>query len=228
MRISDLSRRSEVPITTIKYYLRTGLLPAGEPTAHNQALYAEEHLRRLRLIRALVSVRGMSVSATRDVLEAIFEPGGSLHRTLGLVLGALQTDEQRARQDEPEIPGAYREQTESLLEELGWRLHPRSEQPGELARSLQRMAEIGLPVEAGSLTPYARLAERTAALDLDQLEDAGDDPLDIAERAILVTAMMEPVLLLLRRMAQEHTSASRFYPPRDAGDEESERAFSSS
>ena len=47
MRIAELSRRSGVSVPTIKYYLREGLLAAGERTGPNQARYDEAHLRRL-------------------------------------------------------------------------------------------------------------------------------------------------------------------------------------
>ena len=37
MRISELSSVTGVPVPTIKYYIREGLLPRGERTAANQA-----------------------------------------------------------------------------------------------------------------------------------------------------------------------------------------------
>ena len=52
MKISELSAQSAVSIASIKYYIREGVLAAGEPTAANQADYGEEHLDRLRLIRS--------------------------------------------------------------------------------------------------------------------------------------------------------------------------------
>ncbi|RBM20679.1 MerR family transcriptional regulator [Streptomyces sp. PT12] len=223
MRISDLSRLSGVPVTTIKYYLREGLLPAGMPTAYNQAIYTDDHLRYLRLIRALVSVRGLSVSATSDILRAVSEQEGNLHRVLGLVLGALQTDDRR-QHDGQEVPETYREQAEGLIDSLEWKLHPHSELRTELARSFQRMAEVGLPFDSSSLVPYGRLAKETAVQDLEQLDGVRDDPFDIAERAILVTVMMEPVLLLLRRMAQENESATRYSGPGSPPGEQSEGA----
>jgi len=67
MRIGELARRSGVSIPTIKYYLREGLLPPGAATAPNQASYGEEHLHRLRLIRALLDVGGLTVAAAREV-----------------------------------------------------------------------------------------------------------------------------------------------------------------
>src|SRR5438445_13872490 len=71
MRIGELSQRSGVAIPTIKYYLREGLLAPGTATAPNQATYGDEHLRRLRLIRALVDVGGVSVAASREVIDAL-------------------------------------------------------------------------------------------------------------------------------------------------------------
>lgn len=59
-----------VPIPTIKYYQRQGLLPYGERTGHNQASYADEHVRGLRLVRALVDVAHLPIAAARQVLDA--------------------------------------------------------------------------------------------------------------------------------------------------------------
>ena len=61
MRIAELSTRSGTSIASIKYYLREGLLAPGTPTGRNQADYGEAHLYRLRLIRALIDVGGLSV-----------------------------------------------------------------------------------------------------------------------------------------------------------------------
>ena len=71
MRISELSRHSGVPVTTIKFYIREGLLPAGERSHRNQASYSEVHLRKLDLIRALREVAGLSLDVVRGVIEQI-------------------------------------------------------------------------------------------------------------------------------------------------------------
>ena len=70
MRIAELSRRAGVPVPTVKYYLREGLLPPGRATAPTQAQYDETHEQRLRLVRALVEVAGLSLAAVRRVLAA--------------------------------------------------------------------------------------------------------------------------------------------------------------
>ncbi|MGW0544108.1 MerR family transcriptional regulator [Streptomyces griseoincarnatus] len=218
MRISELSRRSGVSIPTIKYYLRDGLLPAGRPSAANQAEYDEEHVRRLRLIRSLIGVRGLSVSATRDVLAAVDEQQGDVHLLLGLVLGALPVERsgrppRRDGDAEPDGAGAtagdMAEDVAALTAEMGWRTSPSPPAAQVVAETLETMRTLGMDYDWRSLVPYAELADRAARLDLDQLRDAGD-PLQQAERAVLLTVLLEPALLALRRLAQEHHSALRF------------------
>ncbi|AXI84703.1 MerR family transcriptional regulator [Streptomyces griseoincarnatus] len=218
MRISELSRRSGVSIPTIKYYLRDGLLPAGRPTAANQAEYDEEHVRRLRLIRSLIGVRGLSVSATRDVLAAVDEQQGDVHLLLGLVLGALPVERsgRPPRRDgyaEPDgaeaTAGDMAEDVAALTAEMGWRTSPNPPAAQVVTETLETMRALGMDYDWRSLVPYAELADRAARLDLDQLRDAGD-PLQQAERAVLLTVLLEPALLALRRLAQEHHSALRF------------------
>ncbi|MFF6864471.1 MerR family transcriptional regulator [Streptomyces ardesiacus] len=223
MRISELSRRSGVSIPTIKYYLRDGLLPPGRATAANQAAYDEEHVRRLRLIRSLIGVRGLSVSATKDVLAAVDANQGDLHLLLGLVLGALPVERSgRPSQSGPEEgserdaePVAERDaggavdDVAALTAEMGWQTSPNPPAAQVISETLATMRALGVDYDWRSLVPYAELADRTAQLDLGQLQDAGD-PLQQAERALLLTVLLEPALLALRRLAQEHHSALRF------------------
>ena len=89
MRISELSATSGVPLPTVKYYLREGLLPAGERTARNQAEYGPEHLARLRLIRALIEVGRLSVADARAVLAASDDPELPLNDVLGAAHDAV-------------------------------------------------------------------------------------------------------------------------------------------
>ncbi|MCF3129263.1 MerR family transcriptional regulator [Streptomyces olivochromogenes] len=202
MRISELSRRSGVSVTTIKYYLREGLLPPGRQTAATQAEYDEQHLRRLRLIRALTGVRGLSVSTTRDLLDALARHTGDTHRTLGLTLGAIRLA------DEPTAEAPEAGEVDALVKELGWEVHQSAPARAALAETLASLRSLGVPLDWHTLLPYGRLAERTALLDLDQL-DGIEDPLEVAERALLLAVLLEPALLALRRMAQENESSRR-------------------
>lgn len=231
MRISELSRRSHVPVATIKFYIREGLLPAGRPTAATQSEYDGTHLRRLRLIRALTGVRGLSLHTARDVLAAVREYETDLHQVLGLVLGAKPATEgqrERARkrdggagEDGEGEPGEGGEDggegadggdssadVAALVAEMGWQVSRYAPAKAVIAETLSTMRSLGVDYTWRSLLPYARLAERTAAYDLDQLGGLGGT-LEQAERAVLLTVVLEPALLALRRLAQEHESAQR-------------------
>ncbi|BBC32400.1 hypothetical protein SGFS_036940 [Streptomyces graminofaciens] len=209
MRISELSRRSGVPTATIKYYLREGLLPPGRPTAATQAEYDEHHVRRLRLIRALIGVRGLSVSAARNVLDAMSEGETDTHSMLGLVFGLSTSAKPGEEPGEPESCAPGDSEAGALLTEMGWSTTEHNPARHVIDETLQTLRSLGVDYDWRSLVPYARLAEQTAALDLDQLQ-APLDPIEKAERAVLLTFLLEPALLALRRLAQEAESQARY------------------
>ncbi|GAA3630608.1 MerR family transcriptional regulator [Streptomyces chitinivorans] len=226
--MSELSRRSGVPIPTIKFYLREGLLRPGRATASNQAEYDEDHLRRLRLVRALITLGGISVAAAREVLEAVAEPLDR-YETLGVTHYALSSPvsaradgrsagsgrseerggEEREQGEEGGVPDGSAAEVERLVERMGWNVTERSPLREALAAGLRALREVGADYGADELVPYAELAAATARLDLDQLAGI-EDRIDIAERALVLTVLMEPVLAALRRMAQENEAALRY------------------
>jgi DNA-binding transcriptional MerR regulator len=69
MRIGELAEASGVPVTTIKHYLREGLLPEPVKTSRNMAYYPPESVARIRLIKRLQEKRFMPLKAIRAVLE---------------------------------------------------------------------------------------------------------------------------------------------------------------
>ena len=78
MKVSQLAERSGVPISTIKFYIREGLLPRGErTTASNQVVYETLHLERLMLIGALKDVAGLGTDTLRSVFAALQPLGES-------------------------------------------------------------------------------------------------------------------------------------------------------
>ncbi|GAA3137425.1 MerR family transcriptional regulator [Nonomuraea salmonea] len=117
MRISELSAKSGVAIPTIKYYLREGMLHQGEQTAATRAEYDETHLRRLRMIRALLEVGRLSVASIKQVIAAVEDESLPTHRVLGTAHYALspavdpeQTEEWRSA----------RTLVDDLITQLGW------------------------------------------------------------------------------------------------------------
>jgi DNA-binding transcriptional MerR regulator len=199
VRISELARRSGVPVATIKYYLREGLLPGGELTSATQATYADEHVARLRLIRALTVSGGLSVAVTKSVLEAIDAPGPDPLEVLG------QTHDLLAGPPGPvDTTPAVR-----LLDELGWSCDEDFRgSTVALAQALAAVTEGGFEVPDGLLERYGR-----AMADVAEAEIANIPTESVAAAVryvVLGTVLMEPVLLALRRLAESDAAVRRF------------------
>jgi DNA-binding transcriptional MerR regulator len=208
MRVSELSAQSGVPVPTIKYYLREGLLPRGEVTSATQASYGEEHVRRLRLIRALVDVGEMSLASVHTILEAVDQPRVGLHRLLGTTQHAVGPHAQ-APADEDDDWRAAREMVDDLIAGLGWDVTPEAPARTLLAQAVVTMRRVGLPVTQEMLRTHARLAQEMTVLDFDLLGDVRERA-EMAERLTLGTVLYERALIAVHRLAQEELS-SRTY-----------------
>jgi DNA-binding transcriptional MerR regulator len=69
LKISELAERAEVPVATVRHYLREGLLPEPLKTSRNMAYYPPEFVERIRLIKQLQEERFMPLRVIRDLLE---------------------------------------------------------------------------------------------------------------------------------------------------------------
>ncbi|MFJ6718492.1 MULTISPECIES: MerR family transcriptional regulator [unclassified Streptomyces] len=206
MKISELSRRTGVPVASIKYFLRQSLLPAGRATAATLAEYGEEHVQRLRLIKALTTLGGLSIAATREVLGAV-DQAESSEGALGAISYALPVPvaAQRAaagQEEEAEADATAGGEVAELLAALDWQAPMTSPHVQGLTVALKELRRLDAQYDPGELAAYARLAESVARLDLERAAGL-DDPVELAERAVIVFAICAPVFELLRRLAQE-------------------------
>ena len=200
MRISELSRASDISVATIKFYLREGLLHEGEHTAATQARYNESHLARLRVIRALTGPGGLSLAATRDVLEAIDDPPESVHDLLG-VAAAVVTPATRE--------GVEHEEVHALLREWGWRVDSKDcPSHAALAEALNGLAAAGFTLPEAALTTYRDHMAALGRFEIDTVPT--DSAMSAVRHVVLGTVLVEPLLLALRRLAQQEFSARRF------------------
>lgn len=206
MRVGELSKRSGVPVPTIKYYLREGLLPAGVLTSPNQAHYDDEHLRRLRLVRALVDVGGLSIAAVRDVLVAIDTRDDSLHNKLGAVQEAISQPgsaelDPLAVKDVQEFFGRHGEDecydvTQSNVTHM-------------LAAALSAARSVGHDHFREVLDRYLEGAKIIAQADLDYIvrQSSSDD---VIEAMVVGTLIGDTVLKAVRRLAHAQVSRDVF------------------
>lgn len=199
VRISALSSASGVSVATIKFYLREGLLPPGELTSPTQARYDGSHLARLRLVRALVEVGGLSVAATRQVLAGL--GAATLHEALGAAQHVLPP---AVPPDEP----LDLEPARVVCAARGWAVHEGSAAFRQLARALAATAEVGLGMSTERVEAYGRAAELVAAVDVATVPTTSRE--EAVGHAVAGTVLYEPVLLAMRRLAQQSASAGRF------------------
>lgn len=70
IRISQLARRSEVPVATIKHYVREGLLPEPrKKTARNMAFYDAALVERVRVIKRLQRDHFLPLKVIKQLIE---------------------------------------------------------------------------------------------------------------------------------------------------------------
>ncbi|MEU6015255.1 MerR family transcriptional regulator [Streptomyces sp. NPDC047515] len=211
MRLSELSEKSGVKTATIKYYLREGLLRPGLRVSATQAEYDESHLRRLRLVRALLQVGRLPVATAREVLSHVDDE--SLGRTIRL--GAALWSLPHGPDPDEEAPetAAAREEVERLLDRLGWatsqELGSLSPAHRALVSSVATLIRLGYPCDVEYLTEQARLMHQVAVQDLDMMETHPTEAEQV-ETAVASAVLYEPLLMSLRRMAQEEESARRY------------------
>ncbi|WP_406136411.1 MerR family transcriptional regulator [Streptomyces sp. NBC_01089] len=211
MRLSELSERSGVPTATIKYYLREQLLPSGNRISATQSDYDESHLRRLRLVRALIQVGRLPVATAREVLGHVDD--ASLGRTIRLGAALWSLPHGPEPDDGAPETAAARTEVDRLLDELGWasvrEIGELSPVHRSLVASVATLLRLGYPCDTGYLVQQARLMHQVARQDLDMMETYPSEKEQV-EAAVVATVLHEPLLASLHRLAQEEESARRY------------------
>ena len=161
LKISELAERAEVPVATVRHYLREGLLPEPVKTSRNMAYYPPEFVDRIRTIKRLQEERFMPLRVIKDallagrtteaeLLERFEVPTRALERLAEV--GVLSPDETGYSQADVRIVEAI-----ARFRAEGW-----NETTGFGARDVARLMEGLAPVVADELE---LMVERFSALD---------------------------------------------------------------
>ncbi|WP_231619067.1 MerR family transcriptional regulator [Nonomuraea sp. SBT364] len=198
--MADLSAGTGVPVPTIKYYLREGLLPPGRPLARNQAEYGPAHVRRLKLVRALADYGGLSIAAIAGLVRHLDDPG--------VAGGTLLAEAQPAVTPPPEPGGGAgagraRRHVADLLARKGWDRLAAHPSAATLTGVLASLLELGLDDVLDRMDDYAAAAEAAAATDVRILGDVSDRERAV-EVVVLGTLLGDTLIAALRRLAQAH------------------------
>lgn len=201
MRISELADASGVPVHTLKYYLREGLLMPGESLSRTRADYGPEHLERVHLVRALVDHGGVGITGVKRVVATLDSPPPSRHELLGVAQDSLPRPpvEDDATLD-PDVV--------AFLERLGWGVEDCGAAVQRLADAVHRARAAGIPLPDDDLERYAGAMRAVAEVDLDVAARATSAQ-EAMHTVVVGTVLVDPVLIALRRLAQQAESSAR-------------------
>jgi DNA-binding transcriptional MerR regulator len=218
--MAELSRSSGVPVATIKYYLREGLLPPGTATSATRAEYGQAHLRRLRLIRALLEIGEVPVAAIGKILAVVDNESASAHAMLGAVQYELGPHPARVGTAGRDREAARREADE-LIADLGWTVAPDAPARTLLIATLAALRRTEAARPGPGLRAYADAVAGLAAAEVAGLaaQDSGRPKapgasrVALAESAVVGMVLHERILIALHRLAQEDASSRHFGQP---------------
>ena len=211
MQVSELVSATAVPLATVKYYLREGLLPAGRRVTARSSEYGDEHVRRLVLLRILREIGGIPVQRLRELVEAVETPRLSVHemfaRASDAIAAAARRDQEPAAPPAPEVAAMVA----GTIRAMGWdRVRSGSVDLENLRHVVTRLLDTGLfPVDEEGLLLYAGVADQVARAEIAALPDDSDREAHL-ERMVVGTVAFGEILAILRRLAEEQHSAQRF------------------
>jgi DNA-binding transcriptional MerR regulator len=201
-----------VSVATLKYYLREGLLHGGAATAVNQAQYEESHVRRVKLIRALIELGRLSIAEVREVLVAVDDESQSLHDAFGAAQDAMAPD---ASSDSGWFDAALAS-VDAFLARNDLYVRPESPLRTMLAETLVWLTEFGwgLPgivVDAAVFDTLVPGLKEQAEFEISSVPPDADRTAQV-EFTVVGTMVFEVAAAAIRRMALEDASAKRFGP----------------
>lgn len=201
--VSELAERADVPLATVKYYLREGLLVAGRTTGPRRAEYDDSHLRRLRVLRMLREVGGVPVSSLRQIVDALDDDTLPVHDAMALIADVIS-----ARPDPGEQDPASLQMVDEVFAATGWTgIRPESVDRlrlAELVSMLNGPGPLGASVEV--LGFYAGLADQLAAAEIALVDHSAERSRQL-EDMVTGSVVYGQVFTLLRQLGHEHHHA---------------------
>lgn len=190
---------------TIKFYLRSGLLEAGEAINPTRADYGERHVRRLQLIQGLRSTVGLGLEDIRRILGATAGAGASDTERLALlstvqsvVLGLGGRRGERS----PKV--------DALVRAMGWP-HEQSDARLAVDEQVAAMDAVRLGPDVDVLAAYGRAADGIADAQL-SFTAAQDDLEGMILTAAIGMHMHHRLILKLVALAQASHAIRRYLP----------------
>lgn len=202
MKLSELAAHSGASKTTLKHWIRIGIMPAGRLKNRTTAVYEKRHVDRARLILVMRDVFGASTTTIRTLTDLIDTEGISPLE----VMNACQALAHGTPADLATDPAYadYRERSHELMRRRDWRGYPGAAERG-LAHALSQAAQVGLDYDVETLMEYADALEPFATRNVAELGPDGS-PDEVARRMLLAVNARARQLVAVSSLA--HAAAS--------------------
>jgi DNA-binding transcriptional MerR regulator len=161
LKISELAERADVPVATVRHYLREGLLPEPVKTSKNMAYYPPEFVERIRTIKRLQEERFMPLRVIKEALLAERTPKVELLERFNLPARALDRLAEVGVLS-PDATGYSQADVRIVEAVAAFRAEGWNEKTGFGARDVARLMDGLAPVVEDEL---ALMVERFSALD---------------------------------------------------------------
>jgi DNA-binding transcriptional MerR regulator len=161
LKISELAERADVPVATVRHYLREGLLPEPVKTSRNMAYYPPEFVDRIRTIKRLQEERFMPLRVIKEALLAERTPKAEVLERFDLPARALDRLAEVGVLS-PDSTGYSQADVRIIEAVAGFRGEGWNETTGFGARDVARLMDGLAPVVEDEL---ALMVERFSALD---------------------------------------------------------------
>ena len=203
MQLKELSGQSGVSPASIKYYLREGLLPAGETVHATRAQYSARHVERLGLIQALRRIVGLNIEQIRGLLNMADD--GAPRLALLAAVQRVVLDLDTSATNSGDVPT---QAADAVVRLRNWPDYP-TDARNALNAHLELMESLNIPVSGELLDTYSKAMDDVAGLDI-----AATTAPDSVDQLILTAAvgmhMHSQLLLKLLALAQASHAIRRY------------------
>ena len=201
MKLNELAAESGVSTTTLKHWIRVGILPAGRLRNRTTAVYEQSHVDRARLIVVLRDSYNASTEAIRSLTDVIDSDVPTLEVMNACQAFALGISEDAASDPDHDV---FRERTHELMRRRDWRGYPGAAEQG-LALALAEASAVGLDYDVDELMDYADALEPLAGRNIAALQPDGSRD-EVARRMLLAVHARARQLVAVSSLA--HAAAS--------------------
>lgn len=160
MQLKELSGQTGVSAASIKYYLREGLLPAGQTINATRAQYSARHVERLELIQALRRIVGLNIEQIRGLLAMADDGAARLDLLAAVQRVVLELGTPATGSGDVRTPAA-----DVVVRMRGWPDFP-SDARNALNALLELMESLNIPVSGELLDTYSKAMDDVARVDI--------------------------------------------------------------